>query len=92
MKKKMKFYSLIKTKIIALVIMSVLLTLIIDGSVFFIRSSSIIRDLVGSYMMDVSASMGENLQRDVDILGRSALSTDSLKNKLKLSSIIEIEI
>lgn len=90
MKKKMKFYSLIKTKIIALVIMSVLLTLIIDGSVFFIRSSSIIRDLVGSYMMDVSASMGENLQRDVDILGRSALSTDSLKNKLqdyKLSSM-----
>lgn len=90
MKKKIKFYELIKTKIIALVVFSVILTLAINIMVFAAKSSGIINNLVCNYMKDYVTSMGGNLERDVDLLGRSALSVDSLSKKLsdfKLSGI-----
>lgn len=90
MKKKIKFYELIKTKIIALVVFSVALTLIINIMVLAQKSGGIINNLVCNYMKDVVTSMGGNLERDVDLLGRSALSVDSLSKKLsdfKLSGI-----
>ena len=81
-KRKVKFYSLIRTKIIALVIFSVVLTLAISMIAFVSRSGSIINSLVRNYMKDAVTYMGGNLERDVELLGRSALSVDSLDKKL----------
>ncbi len=82
MKKKIKFYSLIRTKIIALVIFSVILTLAINAVAFVSKSSDIINHLVQNYIKDSVTYMGGNLERDVELLGRSALSVDSLDKKL----------
>lgn len=46
------------------------------------RSSGIVNGLVQDYMKDVVTSMGGNLERDVELLGRSALSVESLDKKL----------
>lgn len=88
--KKIRFYQLIKTKIIALVVFAVVLTLAINILAFVSRSRGIINNLVCNYMEDVVTATGGNLERDVELLGRSALSTDSLDKKMssfKLSGI-----
>lgn len=82
MKKKIRFYSSIRTKIIVLVIFSVILTLAINAVAFVSKSSDIVNRLVQNYMKDSVTYMGENLERDVELLGRSALSVDSLDKKL----------
>lgn len=81
-KKKIKFYSLIRTKIITLVIFSVILTLAISTIAFVSKSGSIMNRLMKNYMKDAVTYMGGNLERDVELLGRSALSVDSLDKKL----------
>ncbi len=82
MKKKIRFWGSIRTKIIALVIFSVILTLAINAFAFGSKSSGIINRLVQNYMKDSVTYMGGNLERDVELLGRSALSVDSLDKKL----------
>lgn len=71
----------IRTKITIVVIISVVITLLITASVVSVRSKGIIGGLVQDYLKDVVISLGEGMERDLNQLGRSALSTDTLTSK-----------
>lgn len=81
MERKIKFYNLIRTKITALVIFSVILTILINTWVAVAKAKSSINTIMCDYMRDVVTSTGTALDRDVEILGRSALSAESLGRK-----------
>lgn len=78
---KVKVSKSIRTKITFLVVLSVVITLAITTSVVSLRATGIIGGLVQDYLKDVVISLGEGMERDLNQLGRSALSVDTLTAK-----------
>lgn len=91
MNSEVKVSKSIRTKITGLVVLSVVVTLLITAIVVSARSKVIIGGLVQDYLKDVVLSIGEGMERDLNQLGRSALSTETLTNKYQDYKVSSME-